>query len=508
VQIVIPMAGKSQRFFDVGYNQPKCLIEFFGLPMIGHILNSFKNFIDVLVIVNEEDYVKFDLNTVVSGLHKTAKVVKIKQHSLGPSYSILKSSEFINLSKKIIVHYCDFSGAWDPYDTINLLNTYDGVFVSFTGFHPSRINGTKFAYGRANNEKSLLEIREKGSFTARPEDEYASSGIYGFSTGNLMLESIVEQVNLKLQINGEFYTSLTHEVMLRNNKKITIQNMNLFYAWGTPEDLENYIYYMSICKNINEFADQNTPIINHSGVILAAGKSSRLRLTGEKPKQSKLFAGKNILMDFSKKLILQKSNTYLVATSEIYSKNIWNLPDTNLEILTHASESQIATVQIGLELVKDREIPITFLASDNIMFFEDEKQLESIISTADMLVWTCGNYPFAKVYPEQYSWVKINDDNTIESAVYKESPKELRNWKLITGNFTFRNHSIVSTLIKGLESQIGSLQREPILDDLVGVALTMGYNVRAFDVSKYITLGSHLENKMFDYYNEIYNYEY
>jgi NDP-sugar pyrophosphorylase family protein len=252
VQIVIPMAGKSQRFFDAGYNQPKCLIEFFGLPMIGHILNSFKNFIDVLVIVNEEDYVKFDLNTVVSGLHKTAKVVKIKQHSLGPSYSILKSSEFINLSKKIIVHYCDFSGAWDPYDTINLLNTYDGVFVSFTGFHPSRINGTKFAYGRANNEKSLLEIREKGSFTARPEDEYASSGIYGFSTGNLMLESIVEQVNLKLQINGEFYTSLTHEVMLRNNKKIAIQYMNLFYAWGTPEDLENYIYYMSICKNIIE----------------------------------------------------------------------------------------------------------------------------------------------------------------------------------------------------------------------------------------------------------------
>jgi hypothetical protein len=88
---------------------------------------------------------------------------------------------------------------------------------------------------------SLLEIKEKGSFTARPEDEYASSGIYGFSTGNLMLESIVEQVNLKLQINGEFYTSLTHEVMLRNNKKIAIQYMNLFYAWGTPEDLEFFL---------------------------------------------------------------------------------------------------------------------------------------------------------------------------------------------------------------------------------------------------------------------------
>jgi len=508
VQVVIPMAGKSQRFFDAGYDQPKFLIEFFGLPMIGHILRIFQNFPDVIVIVNEQDKIKYDLGSVVSKLHGTAKVVSIKQHSFGPSYSILESSEFINQSKKIIVHYCDFSGAWDPYDTVDLLNTYNGVFVSFTGFHPSRINGTKFAYGRASSEKALMEIKEKGSFTADPETEYASSGIYGFSTGGLMLESIGEQVRLNLQINGEFYTSLTHEIMLRNKKSITMQNMSLFYAWGTPENLENFIYYVSICKDISGLTDQNAPIVNHNGVVLAAGKSSRLRLAGEKPKQSKLFAGKKVLIDFSKKLISQELNTFLVATSEIYPKNIWNLPKTNLEILTHASESQIASVQIGLGLIKDKTIPITFLASDNIMFFENEKQLDLSIATADMLVWTCGNYPFAQVYPEQYSWVKINDDNTIESALYKESPKELRTWKLITGNFTFRSHNIVSSLIEGLEGEIGSLQREPILDDLVGVALKMGYNVRAFDVAKYMTLGSQLENKIFDYFNEIYNYEF
>ena len=30
VQIIIPMAGKSQRFFDAGYHKPKGLIEFFA----------------------------------------------------------------------------------------------------------------------------------------------------------------------------------------------------------------------------------------------------------------------------------------------------------------------------------------------------------------------------------------------------------------------------------------------------------------------------------------------
>ena len=121
------MAGKSQRFFDAGYSKPKYLTDLFGLPMIGHILNKFQNFSDVLLIVNEEDNVKYELDTVINGLHKTAKIVKIKQHSFGPSYSILKSSEFINISKKIIVHYCDFSGIWNSYETVDLLNAYDGV---------------------------------------------------------------------------------------------------------------------------------------------------------------------------------------------------------------------------------------------------------------------------------------------------------------------------------------------------------------------------------------------
>jgi len=116
VQIIIPMAGKSQRFFDAGYKKPKSLIEFSGQPMIGHILKVFKKFTDVLLIVNEEDFSSHEITRLISNFHKNAKVVKIKQHSRGPSYSVLEASEYIDQSKKIIVHYCDVSGKWDPFN--------------------------------------------------------------------------------------------------------------------------------------------------------------------------------------------------------------------------------------------------------------------------------------------------------------------------------------------------------------------------------------------------------
>jgi len=395
-----------------------------------------------------------------------------------------------------------------PLTTVKLLDSYDGVFVTFKGFHPSRINGTKFAYGKVSDDNLVTKIREKSSFTEFPEAENASSGIYGFSSGAQMLESITYQINKNLHVNGEFYTSLTLGAMLENKKRIINQNMDLYYSWGTPEDLETFNYYLDICRNINFSDKASSNIIEHNAVVLAAGKSSRLRTLNKKPKQSKIILDKKQLLDFSFNLIESKEKTFLVATVEIYSENIYDLPQKNLRILTHASESQIATVEISLELIEKKDIPVTFLASDNIMFFDKEKKLEFNQSSADLLVWTSVNFPVSKVNSEQYSWVKVNDDNTVENVIYKNSPKELRSWKLVTGNFTFRNSLIVRELIEGLSLKLQALNREPILDDLVGVALSLGYNVRAFDVTEYVTLGTELEERVFDYHSEIFKHEY
>jgi bifunctional N-acetylglucosamine-1-phosphate-uridyltransferase/glucosamine-1-phosphate-acetyltransferase GlmU-like protein len=498
-QIIIPMAGKSQRFYDQGYTKPKGLIEFHGLSMIGHILKVFKNFDDIVLISNTKDAKEFELEKYVSNLHPNAIVAGIDPHNLGPSYSILQAEKKISKNKKIIVHYCDFSGIWEPLETEALLDNHDGVFVAFKGFHPSKINKTKFAYGKTDNENTLLEIKEKGSFTTDPEKEYASSGIYGFASGDLLLESISEQVSLNLQINGEFYTSLTQEVMLRKDRKIVVQAMESFFAWGTPEDLESYIYFKDSCSHLKKVNTINNPVIDHSGIVLAAGKSSRLKLNNETPKQLKNVLGDSVL-EYSRKLIDGTSNTYLVATSRIYQNNFWDLPEGNMSILSHATESQLASVQIGISLLKNKNDLITFLASDNLILFEKSFKIREFFVNTDLLVWTSANYPVAQVQPEQYSWVKVNDENIVEDVIYKSSPFDLKNWKIMTGNFSFSSSILLNKLIEKLDEKCNKLNREPILDDLIGVALAMDLTVKALDVPYFITLGTEMENSTFDYY--------
>lgn len=65
------------------------------------------------------------------------------------------------MRKKIIVHYCDFLGIRNPLETVDLLNTYDGGFVGFSGFHPSKINKMKFAYAKIGNTNSLLKLKKE-----------------------------------------------------------------------------------------------------------------------------------------------------------------------------------------------------------------------------------------------------------------------------------------------------------------------------------------------------------
>ena len=41
MQIIIPMAGKGQRFIDAGYSIPKPLISINGKPMVENVIKNF-----------------------------------------------------------------------------------------------------------------------------------------------------------------------------------------------------------------------------------------------------------------------------------------------------------------------------------------------------------------------------------------------------------------------------------------------------------------------------------
>lgn len=496
------MAGKSIRFYDAGYNSPKSLIEIFGEQILSHLLKNFYFISDVLIIVSVEDLRRYSLDKLDYTSDKRIKVVGIESHTKGPSYSILMAKNYVKQDLPILVHYCDVFANWNVGETFSTLQLSDAIFLSFKGFHPSRINGTTYAYAQLQpgQHRKIQAIREKKSFTEDFDKEDASTGIYGFKSGKLLLQAVEIQLKEGNQVNGEFYTSLTLDTLVRNGFEVLAQEVGVFHAWGTPTDLQDFIYYSKCFKSMATLSPKWAGPVNHNAVILAAGKSLRLKIKNGQPKQLKQITSDLKLMDCARCLVSDVSLVHLVARKEVYPVNDWKLNKKNFKLFSHGTESQLDSVVIAQKIIATSKKPITFLASDNIVIFDTIINLDELANDCDVLVWTSQNYPFAKKDPDKYSWVRINDNGGVEKSIRKSRPPNFNEWRLVIGNFTFRTNKILSTLIDYISNNFKNYNFELMLDDLISVAKKLNFEVKVIEVPQFITLGTNLEENIFDYY--------
>ena len=98
----------------------------------------------------------------------------------------------------------------------------------------------------ANNQ--LIEIREKYSWTEDKMDSWQSDGTYYFKSGALMKKYFQQQVDEDVNLNGEYYVSLVYNLLVRDKLPVNIFEVDKFCQWGTPEDLQEFNYWLSYFK--------------------------------------------------------------------------------------------------------------------------------------------------------------------------------------------------------------------------------------------------------------------
>ena len=143
-----------------------------------------------------------------------------------------------------MVNYCDFSFAWDPEHFREFADRTrcDGAVLCYKGFHPHYLHDNLYAYCREEGGR-ILEVKEKGHFTPDRTKEYASSGTYYFFFRRAVKQYFAQAMKENLSTNDEFYVSLVYNALIRDGKKALVYDIPFFLQWGTPEDLEDYVYW-------------------------------------------------------------------------------------------------------------------------------------------------------------------------------------------------------------------------------------------------------------------------
>ncbi len=243
MKVIIPMSGLGSRFKAAGYLSPKPLIRVDGLPIIEHVTKMFLPEDKFIFICNSEHLKDADIGMggILRKISPNSEIISIEPHKFGPNYAILAAKKFLD-DEPVFVSYCDFAMYWDEKDFLAeaKVRGADSASICYKGFHPHLLGPNLYAGVRVGGNNFAEEVREKFSFTSNKMDTWQQSGLFWFSSGELLKEYCERSLKENWTLNGESYTSLVFNPMIKDGFRSLVYPAEYFCQWGTPEDLEEY----------------------------------------------------------------------------------------------------------------------------------------------------------------------------------------------------------------------------------------------------------------------------
>jgi len=512
MQIVIPMSGFGERFRDAGYLIPKPLIEVDGKPIIQHVVEMFPGEDDIIFICNKDhlDNAKYLMGETLMAIAPNARIVSIDPHKLGPVHAVIKAVSLLDLTKPTIVNYADFTCDWNFLDFCEKVEQIDcdGAIPCYRGFHPHTLWSNYYAYVPEKNNFAL-DIQEKKPFTENPREEFASSGTYYFKTAEIMYHYFKKCLDENLTVGGEYYASMAYKPMINDGLKIYVYELDHFMQWGTPTDLEEYLYWSSAFKAM--LWEEESPFIDGALMMPMVGLGSRFKNEGysiPKPliKVSNRPMAIQALLDLPKtnvqQFILRKNMDGGNELKKELKYASINPKFTNLDYMTDGQASTCVEGASNLELNK----PVTIAACDNGMIY-DSKLLKSLMDSnkADVIVWAARGYPGAIRSPNMYGWIDAEEDGTIKSVSVKKPLLNPSTDPIVVGTFTFKKLNDFLQCVKNLKDRNGIVNGEYYVDSAINDAISLGLRCVIFEIDQYICWGTPNDLKTFEYWQSCFD---
>jgi len=510
MQIVIPMSGYGERFRTAGYTVPKPLIEIDGKPIIEYVVGMFPGEDDFLFICNQEhlDTQIYQMERILKGIAPQGVVVGIAPHDRGPVHAVLEAWQYLRSNQPLIINYCDFACDWDYENFKKYIeeNKCDGCIPCYRGFHPHSIWSKNYAYVR---EENLIgcDIQEKQPFTENHQSEFASSGTYFFKSAEMFRQYAEQSIEAGLSVDGEYYVSMVYKPMFNEGCRIFVYELNHFMQWGTPSDLENYVYWSGAFRRLN----QKKETIEKSGILLMpmAGFGSRFEKAGYKtPKPLIEVSG----IPMAERALRSLSNTdeqifVLREDTQCKKKLVNSLSNSSLNpkfvTIDSPTDGQASTCMEGLKSVHG-ETCVTISACDHGVLY-DGNCLEKLLrdTSVDVIVWGVVGYPGAIFSPEMYGWIDWNTQDGKVSRVSVKTPlKNLKTDPIVVGTFTFKRISDFTMAVSRMKERRAHVNGEYYVDTVVNDALALGLNCALFLVDYYLCWGTPSDLNTYHYWEE------
>ena len=521
VQIIIPMSGLGQRFVEAGYFDPKPLITVDGKPIIEHVINLFPGERNIKFICNDKHLTETHMREVLSTICPYGEVYKVPVEGReGPVQAVSLIYDNIDDEKEVIISYCDYGSYWNYEQFLEDTRSRnaDGAVACYKGFHPHMLGTDNYAFLKETEDGTrwMSAIREKQPFTNNRMNEYASNGTYYFKSGLIMKKYFKLLMDKKLKVKNEYYVSMVYNLLIENELKVNIFEIEHMLQWGTPYDLEIYnnwsIYFNNILLYQENYSDKN----NTTLILPMAGAGSRFSVKGyNKPKPLLDVCGLPMIVQAVNCLPETTNKAFICLDKHIENYNInetlhKSFNNCNVFSINKITEGQACTTEIGInKLGLILEQPILISACDNGVYYNKEKYEKLLDDTnIDVIVWSFTNNPTSKNNPNMYAWMEVDENDTIISVSCKKFDENIHNIKtshVIIGTMFFRKAKyFIDGLNENYKNNIRS-NNEFYVDDVINQNIKIGLKVKVFEVENYICWGTPDDYETYLYWQKFFD---
>lgn len=229
--LLIPMAGKAQRFFDAGYKAPKPLIMAKNKHIIDWAMNSINtNDCNLIFEVRLDHIHNFSIDKILKNkFGDNIHIVIVDHDTDGSVCTCLLAENLINNDTPLIIYTPDvyFEPTFDPQ---NIQKDLDGFLLTF------KANSPAHSYVELDDNGYAIKTAEKQVLSTN-----ACVGIYYYKTGLLFIKHAHQMINANIRTKNEFYICPMFNTIIQNGGKVGISEVEKMHVLGTPKELEFFI---------------------------------------------------------------------------------------------------------------------------------------------------------------------------------------------------------------------------------------------------------------------------
>lgn len=235
MNVVIPMAGRGQRFTDAGYTTPKMLIEVHGKTLLEWSVDSLPLELcsRLIFILLEEHKAIHGLETLILNRYAAYKPIFVYLDGVtrGQAETVLKSAMYWKPDEALLIYNIDTAFESKQLPEKLTTHTGDGILGAFIDTSDS----SKYSYAKLDKEGWVTEVVEKEKIS-----DYALTGLYHFTNAQDFITVAEKNIQENNTVKGEFYVAPIYNQLLQQGKRFTIDVCDTTTILGTPKELEAF----------------------------------------------------------------------------------------------------------------------------------------------------------------------------------------------------------------------------------------------------------------------------